>query len=420
MKPVVSSIVALAIAIAPAYAMAAEKHGKPVAAKVVKHKKTSKAEKADKIEKSDKDKSDAVVTVRHGKKDKPEIHRASARHVDGGHKGEPKVDHGVTVIPASMMTKPKKQAEPPKLPSPNAKPGKNAAEKGARKATSKKHDDDEQSARDEDFAELVARIRGNQGTRSEAKDPSKAKHVENAKCWKDPVEVIRGAEIEKLTLMKCDGSIAPLAVEQLSILLRPGSAARPIVPLEELAKKKGPEIAKGIRRVDARLVERLQAIVDHFGEARKGAGPMKLDIVSGYRPTSPGSMHSSGRAIDFRIEGVDNEKVVAFCKTLEDTGCGFYPNSSFVHVDVREAGAGHVTWIDASGPGETPRYVSAWPPPHGKSARGETKIGEPGDADESDDHKGIDRASMKTLDREAAPEPVDEHPSSLPDLPKGG
>ena len=49
-------------------------------------------------------------------------------------------------------------------------------------------------------------------------------------------------------------------------------------------------------------------------------------------------MHSTGRAMDFRIDGVKNEDVVAFCKTINDTGCGFYPNSSFVHMDVREAG----------------------------------------------------------------------------------
>jgi hypothetical protein len=60
---------------------------------------------------------------------------------------------------------------------------------------------------------------------------------------------------------------------------------------------------------------------------------------------------------------VANEAVVEFCKTLADTGCGYYPNSSFVHVDVRQPGTGHVAWIDASGPGEAPRYVASWPPP---------------------------------------------------------
>jgi hypothetical protein len=30
---------------------------------------------------------------------------------------------------------------------------------------------------------------------------------------------------------------------------------------------------------------------------------------------------------------------------------------------VRDAGAGHVAWIDASEPGGKPDYVASWPPP---------------------------------------------------------
>lgn len=215
---------------------------------------------------------------------------------------------------------------------------------------------DKQAKADAETEELVARIRGNaapSGARAASAPPAEA-------CKKDPVEIVRGPEVSKFSLTKCDGTIAPLAVEQLSVLIRPGSAARPTATFQELAKTKGPELAHGIRRVDARLVERIQAVVDHFGA--RGVAP-KLSIISGYRPTSVGSMHQTGRAVDFRIEGVKNEEIVAFCKTLVDTGCGYYPNSSFVHVDVRDPGAGHVTWIDASGPGEAPRYVSSWPPP---------------------------------------------------------
>jgi hypothetical protein len=59
--------------------------------------------------------------------------------------------------------------------------------------------------------------------------------------------------------------------------------------------------------------------------------------------------------------GVSNEQLVAYCRNVSDTGCGYYPNSSFVHLDVRAPRTGHVYWIDASGPGESPRYVAAWP-----------------------------------------------------------
>ena len=179
-------------------------------------------------------------------------------------------------------------------------------------------------------------------------------------CLRDATIIMRGAEEEKVALTRCDGSAAPLAVEQISVMVRPGNAAKPVLAVQALAKSKTSELAPGIRRVDPRLVERLQSMVDHF--ARAGAAS-KVFVVSGYRPMSAGSFHATGRALDFRIDGVKNEELVAYCKTLEDTGCGYYPNSSFVHVDVRDGGTGHVSWIDASGAGQSPKYVAAWPPP---------------------------------------------------------
>lgn len=188
----------------------------------------------------------------------------------------------------------------------------------------------------------------------------KTEHKDRA-CLKGAVEVVGASESSTFSLEKCDGAPAPLAIDQLSILARPGGAAKPKVTVDVLAKKShGTEVAPGIRRIDPRLVERLETAVDHF---RKPGQPAKILLVSGYRPKSAGSFHQSGRAIDFRIDGVENTDLVAFCKTLEDTGCGFYPNSSFIHVDVRDSGAGHVSWIDASGPGEKPEYVASWPPP---------------------------------------------------------
>jgi hypothetical protein len=182
-------------------------------------------------------------------------------------------------------------------------------------------------------------------------------------CLHAPVAVVRGTEEASFPLTKCDGSAAPLAVEEMSILVRPGSAAKPTAPTGEIAAKAArgnlEELAPGIKKIDERLLERMQLVVDHF--AKVGEGP-KLFVVSGYRPSSKGSFHAMGRAIDFRIEGVENTDLVAFCKTLPDTGCGFYPNSSFIHIDVRDPGNGHVSWIDASGPGDRPDYVAAWPP----------------------------------------------------------
>ena len=170
-----------------------------------------------------------------------------------------------------------------------------------------------------------------------------------------------------------------MAVEELSILARPPGTPKPKGSLEALGKKAGSEVSPGIRRMDARLVERLELSVDHFRKGRQVSGSAgawskpgevssRVLIVSGYRPRSAGSYHQVARALDFRIDGVKNEALVAFCKTLPDTGCGYYPNSLFVHMDVREPGAGHVAWIDISRPGEPPRYVSQWPLPAGATA----------------------------------------------------
>jgi len=212
-------------------------------------------------------------------------------------------------------------------------------------------------------------------------------------CMHQGIEFVRGEEAQTFSLTRCDGSVAPLAVEKLSVLARPDSAAIPR-SVEALAKAKGPEIAPGIRRIDPGLVERIETIAEHF--TAKGASA-KVSVISGYRPMSSGSYHATAQALDMRIEGVPNEAVVEFCKSLSDTGCGYYPNSSFVHVDVRQPGTGHVAWIDASGPGETPRYVASWPPPPDP----DVKVAE----------KESEENVFEKLDKELPPLPADEHPA---------
>jgi hypothetical protein len=193
-----------------------------------------------------------------------------------------------------------------------------------------------------------------------AKKSRTARIVKTSACLKPPVEVVAGKETATFSLAQCSGTAAALGVDQLSILARPASAPKPKESLTALGKMRSASLAPGIRRIDSRLVERLELVVDHF---RKEGQPSRVTLFSGYRPRSVRSYHATGRAIDFRVEGVTNEALVAFCKTLSDTGCGYYPNSLFVHMDVREAGSGHVSWIDASHPGEAPHYVTAWPPP---------------------------------------------------------
>jgi hypothetical protein len=224
-----------------------------------------------------------------------------------------------------------------------------------------------------------AQARSTTPKRSRTARIQKADAAASRVCLKPPVEVAAGAETATFSLAKCDGSPAPLAVDQLSVLARPSAAPKPKQPLEAMAHLRGSELAPGIRRLDARLLQRVETIVEHF---RRLDQPARIQLVSGYRPRSGRSFHASGRALDFRIEGVDNETLVAFCKTLPDTGCGYYPNSVFVHVDVRDPGTGHVTWIDASHPGEAPKYVSAWPVPAPATPQpaGATALAPPSDA----------------------------------------
>jgi hypothetical protein len=209
--------------------------------------------------------------------------------------------------------------------------------------------------------------------KSDKKSP-KNKKAEKT-CLSSAIDVMRGVEEEKIALTKCDGELAPGALERMSILVRPSSASRPIASLDELIKSKGPDVAPGVKRIDGALVSHLERVIEHFSKtALKKDETPRVFVISGYRPGSKGSFHQSGKALDFRIDGVKNEELVAYCKTLSDVGCGYYPNSSFVHMDVRAPGTGHVAWIDASGPGESPDYVAAWPIPADK--KGEKKDSE--------------------------------------------
>ncbi len=107
-----------------------------------------------------------------------------------------------------------------------------------------------------------------------------------------------------------------------------------------------------------RLAALLAAISDHFGGR-------EITIVSGRREaggyTRESSRHTEGRATDIRVRGVPMRALWDYCRTLVSTGCGYYPRSSFVHVDVRRTAA---QWVDWSAPGRRPRYGNlsrAWP-----------------------------------------------------------
>jgi hypothetical protein len=62
-----------------------------------------------------------------------------------------------------------------------------------------------------------------------------------------------------------------------------------------------------------------------------------------------------GFACDFRVVGVKNTDLRDYLRrAFSHIGVGYYPNSSFVHLDVRQGQSAF--WIDYSGPGENALY----------------------------------------------------------------
>ncbi len=105
-------------------------------------------------------------------------------------------------------------------------------------------------------------------------------------------------------------------------------------------------------RIDPRLVRLIYATGRHYDGRR-------IEVISGYRhPTAaknPKSPHKQGLACDFRVVGVSNQDLRDYVrKTFKNVGVGYYPNSHFVHVDVRKGPSAF--WIDYSKPGQDAMY----------------------------------------------------------------
>jgi hypothetical protein len=55
-----------------------------------------------------------------------------------------------------------------------------------------------------------------------------------------------------------------------------------------------------------------------------------------------------------RVTGVANRHLFELPRrSFSDIGVGYYPDSTFVHLDVRDRST---IWVDHSGPGQTPCY----------------------------------------------------------------
>ncbi|MBI4705940.1 MAG: DUF882 domain-containing protein, partial [Deltaproteobacteria bacterium] len=191
-----------------------------------------------------------------------------------------------------------------------------------------------------------------------------ARPVPEWKCREREVTIRRfGREHDSFELVRCDGSMAPEALDRLSLLARPVGVPRPpgALPDEPALDARGGEWVPQIRMLHPRVVWLLHAVAERF--------PWRsIYVYSGYRrpgaaphPSMHRSRHEWGRALDISVQGVDNEELLDHCRSLPDVSCGFYPNRRFMHLDVRPRGSGEVLWIDASRPGESARYVDAWP-----------------------------------------------------------
>jgi uncharacterized protein YcbK (DUF882 family) len=182
--------------------------------------------------------------------------------------------------------------------------------------------------------------RGDKAERSVAKGPAGARRAVTAALESPPeprgrgdgdtVHAVRLGEEFRIRVKDAHGHIPPSALKAFERMMRQGN---------------------GVHVVDPRLVALVGIVSSHFGGK-------PLEIVSGYRAYTPTqytehSNHNLGKALDFRIRGVKNEDLRDFCLTLRSAGCGYYPNSTFVHLDVRDTKA---FWTDWSRPGEAPRY----------------------------------------------------------------
>ncbi|MBW2456724.1 MAG: LysM peptidoglycan-binding domain-containing protein [Deltaproteobacteria bacterium] len=104
--------------------------------------------------------------------------------------------------------------------------------------------------------------------------------------------------------------------------------------------------------IDGRLIQLIARVSDTFGGRT-------IKVASGYRlrTITRSSRHRFGRAVDFVVAGVPNRAVVDYVKTFSKVGVGYYPNSTFLHMDVRDL---WTHWIDYAGPGQPPRYAGFW------------------------------------------------------------
>ncbi|HEX6273274.1 MAG TPA: LysM peptidoglycan-binding domain-containing protein [Polyangiaceae bacterium] len=151
-------------------------------------------------------------------------------------------------------------------------------------------------------------------------------HYQRQPARKGYVEIITHTKRWRGLVLDSKGRIRPTARKSITSLLD--------------ASEPRPKIPDGLIRLMVR-------VSDTFGGR-------PLRVVSGFRTTSyfRDSRHRTSEAVDFSVVGVPNAAVRDYLVTLGKVGVGYYPNSSFLHLDVRTK---YTYWVDYAGPGEAPR-----------------------------------------------------------------
>ena len=148
-------------------------------------------------------------------------------------------------------------------------------------------------------------------------------------------------------------------------------------------------------RLHPRLGEVLYQIGRHYPGHR-------IEIFSGYRPRAycdrAHSRHITGSAIDFHVEGVRNEALIAYLrKTFHPAGVGFYPHGVHVHLDVERLEDTY--WVDAGPPAADPS-ITLSPRPH----------------DTAPESAATDAAEAEEIDLPTIPQPLPPPPETDPSL----
>ena len=143
--------------------------------------------------------------------------------------------------------------------------------------------------------------------------------------------LVRRSERERVRLVDAEGRVMRAGLEALARLMRRQDEDAPQAP-------------------SPRLAMLLAKLSDQFGGR-------PVAVVSGWRPvggrTRPSSRHTMGRAADIKIRGVGNRTLWEACRRIDHVGCGYYPRSTFTHVDARHR---RTQWVDWSRPGQRARY----------------------------------------------------------------